>query len=189
MATELEQIDDHFEQSLVKFVAPFWGKPRMAALLQSFVARVQELEDATFEVLAAFNIDTADAARLAVLGRIAGQTNYGWSTETYRSVIRAKIRANRSRSTEDDIVDVIRLAMGSEGRIFLQHMVPATCWVWLTDGVDDDHLEALQFLLPKTRAAGVQLQLFWTEDGLDTAGIFDTSTFDDGSVFWDVSVL
>lgn len=189
MATELEPITDYFHQGLVEFVAPFWGKPRMAAMLRSFLNRVQELEDAGWEVLEAFNINTADDARLAVLGRIVGQPNFGWSTETYRSIIRAKIRTNRSKSREDDIVDVIRLAMNSESRIYLQHMSPATVLVWLTDGLDEDHEEALLFLMPKTRAAGVKMQLMWTEAGLGTGWVWDETTWDDGSVFWDVAVL
>lgn len=185
----LVRIEDHFYQGLVKFIPPFWGKPRMAAMLQSFLNRVQELEDASWEVLEAFHIDNADDARLDVLGAIVGQPNFGWETETYRAVIRAKVRANRSKGMEDDIIEVAVLAMASNDRVYVQHMAPATCYVWLQGGVDDDHATALQFLLPRTRAAGVQLQLFWTEGGLETGWIWDETTWDDGSVLWDVSVL
>lgn len=174
---ELEPIDDHFHQALVKFVAPFWGKPRMAALLQSFINRVQELEDAAWEVLNAFNVNTCDATRLAVLGRIVGQPNFGWSTETYRCVVRAKIRANRSLSLEDDLVDVLRLALDSEERVRVSSLAPATVYVLSEDSVDAEQIEALQYIMPHARAGGVKMHLFWKEDGYVVGDLWGEGTW------------
>lgn len=156
----LEHIEHHFHEALVKLVPPFWGKPVIAALLRSYINRVQEFEDDCIEVMNAFNVNTCDATRLAVLGRVVGQPNMGWGTETYRAVVRAKIAANRSHGREDDIVNVIRLATGGDaGAIQCTHLVPATVLVDVAGTITDDHFEALLFLLPKTRSAGVSMLL------------------------------
>lgn len=187
--SEIEPITDHFHAAILKLVPPFWGKPRVASLLRAMVNRVQELEDAGWEVMNAYDVDQADATRLAILGKIVGQINYGWSLETYRAVVRAKIRANQSRGLTDDLCEVIQIATGSTGRVFVRSYAPATVFVWIEDGLDAAHLVALEFLLPKTRAAGVQQHFFWTEDGLSTGAVWDEATYDDGTLYWSEAVL
>lgn len=155
----LERIQRHFGQAIVKLVPPLWGKPVVAALLASYVKRVQELEDDAWEVLEAFDVRTCDATRLAILGRIVGQSNLGWDTETYRAVIKARIAANRSHGREQDLVTVILLATGISGTIGVEAVGFANLMITLPGAVSDEGLVALRFLLPKTRAAGVGMQL------------------------------
>lgn len=131
----------------------------MAAILRAYLNRVQELEDDIFEVLSAFDVRTCDETRLTILGKIVGISNLGWSVETYRSVVRAKIATNRSHGREDDIIAVIRLASGTEGDIGILAIGNANMVVTLPGAITDDALEALRFLLPRTRAAGVGMQL------------------------------
>lgn len=149
----------HFAEGLVSLIPPFWGKPVIAAILLSYLKQVQRIEDDAWEVLNAFHIDTCDDARLAVLGRVVVQPNLGWSTEAYRNVIRAKIATNRSHGTEDDIVNVIRLAGNVEGAVEIFHFAPASMLIIIYEALDEDELTALTFLLPKARAAGVRMQL------------------------------
>ena len=157
--TTLERIERHFGEAIVKLVPSFWGKPVIAAILQSYINRVQEFEDDCFEVMNAFDVRTCDATRLAVLGKVVGQPNLGWETETYRAVVRAKIATNRSHGRENDVVNVLRLILGSpEGMtVDLQHLVPATVLVSPSEHVDETHMPAVAYLLPKARAAGVKL--------------------------------
>jgi hypothetical protein len=155
----LEQIERHFGDGLVKLIPPLWGKPVVAALLRSYLNRVQELENDTWEVLGAFDVRTCDATRLAILGRIVGQSNLGWNTETYRAVVRARIAANRSHGREADIVNVILLATGLTGTVGVVAVGFANLMVTLPGAVSAEGLVALRFLLPKTRAAGVGMQL------------------------------
>ncbi len=154
----LEPINDHFNQAIISLVPAFWGKPVIAALLHGYIAQVQQLEDDAWEVLNAFDVRTCDATRLAILGKIVGQANFGWSTATYRAVIMAKIAANKSKGREDDLVRVISLATGATG-VGILAVGFATLYITLPGAITDDQLEALVFLLPRTRAAGVQLQL------------------------------
>lgn len=180
----------HFFEALPKLVSAFWGKPRIAALLQAYVQRVQELEDATWAVMDRYTVAVADTTRLDILGRVVGQPRFWSNDEIYRSVIRGKIRANRSRGLTDDIVDVVQCVTPTSDPVHVAHYSPATMFVWPEAPIDAaTDLIALKFLLPKTRAAGVRMQFFWTTAGIDTAMVWDEATWDDGSVTWTVEYL
>jgi hypothetical protein len=153
----LEPITDHFGQAITALIPPFWGKPIIASLLWSYVKQIQRLEDDAWEVLGAFDVRTCDATRLAILGKIVGQPNFGWSLETYRAVVKAKIATNRSKGREDDILRVLRLITSTTADINITTRSPATLVVVMTEPITQNHLEAIAFLLPKTRAAGVGL--------------------------------
>jgi hypothetical protein len=185
----LSPITRHFGEGVVKLIPAFWGKPRIAALLQSFLIPVQELEDVMWQVLAAYKINTADTARLDVLGKIVGQPRFWSNDETYRAVIRAKIRTNRSRGLTTDIVEVVSLVTGTTDPVHVEHYVPATMAVWIETPLEDDIYEALAFFLPKARAAGVSLHFYWTEEGLDDAAVWDETTWDDGTIYWNEVIL
>lgn len=186
MAVELERIDNHFGLAVVALVPPFWGKPRVAALLRSYVRPIQQLENDIFEVLAAYDVNTCDAARLAVLGRIVGQSNLGWDLETYRAIVRAKIATNRSHGREDDIINVLRLITGSTAPITIAPIVPATMSVEMGEPVSAEHMVAISFLLPKARGAGIRLNFVApTEGGLildDATGALAAANVLDDSV-------
>jgi hypothetical protein len=176
----------HFSEALQALATPFWGKPRIAALLRAYIRRVQELENDAWGVLGAFDVNTADAARLAILGRIVGQHNAGWNTETYRAVIRAKIATNRSHGREDDLVNVLQLAAGLAEPVTIVTYAPATMIITLGETVTDSIMTALAFLLPKTRSAGVQLHMF-RPTAVNTLEWADTSAPGSGSAFADTT--
>jgi hypothetical protein len=183
-------LTSHFHEALVKLIPPYWGKPRVAALLQAYVERVQELEDATWEVLERYTIEGADTARLDVLGRVVGQPRFWADDEIYRAVIRGKIRANRSRGLTEDIVEVIQAVTPTDQPVHVESVPIATAVVWAEAPIGaDDIIVALRFLLPKTRAAGVRLNFYWTEDGVDTGAIWDVTDWDDGTVYWSTEAL
>jgi hypothetical protein len=181
----IEPISDHFRLALVKLVPPFWGKPVIAALLRSYINRVQAFEDDCNAVAAAFDINTCDATRLAVLGRVVGQPNQGWTTETYRAVVRAKIATNRSAGTENDLVNVVRLASSSTDPIGVTSVSPATVLLEIFGAISDDANEALLFLLPRTRSAGVRLHYV---RGFDTDGLTWASSVTGGGGAWASSI-
>lgn len=158
MTVELERIERHFGEAIVSLIPPFFGKPVIAALLRSYIRRVQELEDDAFEVLSAFDVNTCDETRLKVLAKIVGVSNLGWDLETFRAVVRARIATNRSHGREDDIINVLRLITTSTAPITLRAMSPATLRIDMGESVSATHMAAVSFLLPKARGAGIQQQ-------------------------------
>jgi hypothetical protein len=155
----LEHEHRHFGQAIVCFIPSLWGKPRAAALLRSYIRPVQQIEDACFEVLGAFDVRTCDPTRLATLAKIVGQSNLGWSTETFRAVIMARIATNRSHGTEDHVLRVLRLITQSAAPISMRPLAPATLRIEMSESVGADRMIAVAFLLPKARGAGVQQHL------------------------------
>lgn len=153
----IEHIEHHLHEAIVSLVPPLWGKPVVAAILRSYIRRVQELEDDCIAVLSAYDVNTCDATRLAVLGRIVGQSDLGWDLETYRAIVRARIATNRSHGREDDIINVLRLITGSTEPVEITTYSPATMTVTPAEHVDAEHMLAVVFLLRRARAAGVQL--------------------------------
>jgi hypothetical protein len=155
----LQRNTKHFFEALVKLVGPLWGRPRIAALLQSYINEVQEIEDAAWEVLEARHVDTATGVHLDTLGAIVGVPRFTSDDGIYRNVIRAKIAANRSTGTTDSLIAVVRLAGDVSSPVLVVHIGPATAYITITEELAAEGLAALRFLLPKARAAGVQLQL------------------------------
>jgi hypothetical protein len=110
MADELQQVTDHARRAILSLNPVFWGKPRIASFVWALTTEVQELEDAIFSVLNLRLVDNAGDAQLAVLGRIVGQPNTGgFDTELYRTLIKAKIRTNRSHGSLKDILETMLL--------------------------------------------------------------------------------
>jgi hypothetical protein len=171
----LTKIDDHVEQGLALLISQYRDKPRIAALLSSYLRRVQELEDAIFDVLVARLIDNAVGAQLAAIGRIVGQTNEGnWDDDTYRLFIKARIRANQSNGHGDDVIDVLNLVEAAD--FVLSEVYPAAMYVDFATPTDADPIILME-LARRAKPAGVRLQLLYGDHEIgDDAFSFCTGT-------------
>jgi hypothetical protein len=108
----IEQITDHYQQALDKLIQRYKGKPRFAAMLKSYIRQVQDLENATWDVINSRDVDTCDETRLEVIGRIVGQPPAGQSTETYRLYVKVRIKVNRSDGSPETMKSIARLLLG-----------------------------------------------------------------------------
>jgi hypothetical protein len=163
----LTKIDDHVEEGLALLLGQYKGKPRIAALLTVYLRRVQELEDAIFDVLVKRLIDNATGAQLAAIGRIVGQVNEAsWDDNTYRLFIKARIRANKSNGHGDDVIDVINLVEAAD--FVLSEVYPAAMYVEFGPPTDADPVILIE-LARRAKGAGVRLQLLAGESevGID----------------------
>ena len=143
-------ISNHLAQALDKLIQRYKGKPKFAALLGTYIKQVQELEDATNAVMGAYDVDTADATRLEILGRRVGQVAKGAALEQFRAYIKARILANRSDGSPESLKGVARAALGQGTRL-----IEGAAWQWLTPrsatSVDSD---VVTELLRDSHAAG-----------------------------------
>src|SRR5688572_13994483 len=103
----LTKIADHVEQGLRLLLDQYKDKPRLTALLSSYLNRVQELEDAAWDVRIKRFVDDAVGAQLDGIGRIVGELRQGRDDVTYRLFILARIRVNLSFGHADDVIDVL----------------------------------------------------------------------------------
>lgn len=159
----IARVADHVESGIALLISQYKDKPRLAALLASYLRRVQELEDAAWDVLISRMIDVATGVHLDTLGKIVGQPRNHPDDDVYRVYVRARIRANSSLGHPDDVIETAQIAL--DGVLFEYREIYAASWIV-------DVLEALQeeFAFPvheltmRARAAGTGGSLHWSSD-------------------------
>ncbi len=169
----LVEYEQHLEEAIVALAPPWWGRPRIAALLASYVRRLQEVEDAIWEVIAIRELATADLPRLKVLGAIIGQPRLLFGEEMYRKVLQARALANVSQGRASDIIGVLEVLVGP-GQYILSEVGNATLLLTVTISVDAEQVAALTQVLPDVRAAGIGFQILFTDDVDDVFFFGDT---------------
>lgn len=164
----LTKIEDHVERGLALLLSQYQGKPRITALLSSFLRRVQELEDATIDVLISRLIDNAVNEQLNAIGRIVQQINTeGWDDDTYRLFIKAKIRADKSNGHGDDVIDVINLVEAAD--FALSEVYPAAMYVDFAT-VTAAPPSILMALARRAKGSGVALQILYGDHDIGVDG-------------------
>lgn len=163
----LIQYEQHLAEAIISLAPPWWGKPRIAALLASYIDRLQEVEDAIWEIITIRELPTADLPRLKILGAIIGQPRLLFTTEMYRKVLQARALANVSQGRASDIISVLEVLVGP-GEYILTEAGNATLLLTVLIAVDAEQLAALVQVLPDVRAAGVGFQVLFSETPEDT---------------------
>ena len=163
----LSRVTDHVKQGLGLLLSQYQEKPRIAALLSSYLSRVQELEDANWDVIVKRFIDDATDAQLDGIGRIVGEERQGRDDTTFRLFILARIRVNLSFGHGDDVIDVMNLVEAAD--FVLREYYPATMFV---DFATPTSVEAavLVELARLAKGAGVRLQVLYGDHDVGDTG-------------------
>jgi GNAT superfamily N-acetyltransferase len=183
----LVKYEQHVEEGIVSLAPPWWGKPRIAALLASYLQRIQDVEDDLWEILDIRTLENADLPRLKILGSLIGQPRLLFSEEMYRKVLQARALANVSRGRASDILAVLEVLIGP-GDYFLAEVGDATLLLSVLVAIDAEQLAALVQVLPDVRAAGVGFQLLFAADLTDT-GVWGESLWGAPTEWGTVRVL
>lgn len=104
----LTQITDYEARALDRLASQFKGKPVIAAILNSFSAEVQEIENMLFDLITKRSIDTGEGEQLDAIGRIVGQPRGGRTDDEYRVALRARIRINLATGQPNEILAAMR---------------------------------------------------------------------------------
>jgi hypothetical protein len=128
---------------------------------------VQRIEDDAWDILELRTLENADLVRLKVLGKLVGQPRLGFDTEDYRALIRARARANRSQGRAVDLRETITILLGSAENFTMLEMAPAQLYISATIPLTATQVAMLRVILPDTRAAGVGLQLLFSDEDFD----------------------
>jgi hypothetical protein len=157
----LEPVTDHVERGLSRLIEQFKNKPRIASLIKSYLLQVQELSDATWEVLVSRLIDDATGEQLTVLSRLVGETVRLEDDERQRVLVRARIAVNRSNGHGDDILRVASLLFTLDFE--LVEYYPAAMVLTVTEPVSA--VPTLEHgMLEQAAAAGVRIDVHFSED-------------------------
>jgi hypothetical protein len=167
---------DHVERGLAKFLGQFRNKPLLSALLRSYLRRVQEVEDATWEVIYNRLLDNAEGVQIDIIGRIVGRGRNNLSDNDYKIAVRAQIRINRSSGRPEDVIDVARLSLPYVFTFSYEEIYPAAIYMQVYGGVDFNVVVLFNNLV-KAKAGGVKLWLNTSPEGPE-----NTFTFASGDV-------
>ena len=102
---------DHCDEGVARFISQFQDKPRLSALLCAFLNQVQELEVAIFDLITERVIGFAIGAQLDILGDIVGQERLAFGDTDFRTLIRARIKVNRSDGQPEQLLEILRLVL------------------------------------------------------------------------------
>lgn len=179
----LDWITDWQTRLRSRLAEQFKDKPKLVAVVDAFAEQVQALEDSGQALALLGSIDpvTDDTndprywigrgAQLEVIGRRVGQQHTGEPDAIYRLRLRARIRANRSSGTAEDLYAVFVALFGGAGAAKIARSQPATLiFQVVAMGLDPLSAGVLLDFLRDAKDAGVKLILEWSP--VADAGMF-----------------
>ncbi len=153
-------------------------------ILEAFLKQIQDVEDAAFQILLDTILDNAIGEQLDGIGRVVVLAREGFSDDTYRERLRAKIIINRGSGTIPQIVEIISLLSGAGVQVELQEFFPAAIHVTAVDIIATGLGFGIAPLLQVAKLGGVKaIFIFHQTDpvfAFDGAG---GSKFDGGFFF------
>jgi len=166
---------DHIKDGVSKVVTQYQGKPKFLTYLAVFLDQVQKLEDQAQAVVDSFRLDTATGFRLDWIGRKVGQPRIGSSDDVYRTYIRGRIAANRSRGRIPDVIRVAALLLTN----YQYEQFSTTIAIYSTDDMTQEMRQAAWSLLQSAAPAGV---LVWLVQEPNTVFTFSQTAYASGSL-------
>lgn len=118
----IEQNTSYAARALLRLIGQFKNKRTFEPILTALAVQVQALEDAYWQLLSDRTIDNAVGVQLDVLGAIVGEKRGGRPDPDYRLRIRARIRANLSNGTNEDIYAVFRALLATTPGYVLSYL-------------------------------------------------------------------
>lgn len=102
---------NHATEIVDLLIQQFKNDPGMTGFASIFGAKVQEIEDALWQLYTLRGIDTALGAQLDNLGKVIGYPRQGLSDNDYRLRLKAKIALNRDSGTTAEILSIFGLLL------------------------------------------------------------------------------
>lgn len=174
MSYDIAQSTDHGDRAVAKFLEQFKGQPYLDAVARSYLNRVQELENAIWEVLLIRGIDLSEGVGLDAIGRVVGRYRLGLDDIDYRIALRGQIRINRSSGTAEDVIAVGVLSLPAGFTFSFDEVGTAILRVHVDQTVGFNPL-VLFDNLNRTRAGGVRLLLEYLPSAVTPDNAFTLS--------------
>lgn len=152
-------ITTHVDDALERFITQYKGKPRLSALLSAWVKQVQSAEDVCYQLATLLLLDSAVGDQLDKLGLLVGEERQGRGDELFRVYVKARIRANRSLGTANDILAVM-IAIGAvpDDPPFLEYLAAFTLFLASLESTNGETLDpnAVVAIVRRAKPVGVQ---------------------------------
>lgn len=154
-------------------------------ILDSVLTPLQDVENALMQCLTERSVDNATGINLDVIGKLVGESRHGLEDDDYRRCVRARIAANRSSGTVEDMLKVARLIINDTAAHYkLRNHGNAQQQLTIHDVATSDDLAALLMrFVNDTHAAGVRTVVEYGTADPATWAHFDTGLDFDTGVF------
>lgn len=103
---------DHAGEAESRLLAQFDDSAKLHALVRALVSPLQELEQAAFGVLGAFDLATVVGAQLDVVGGLVGEARQGRGDAHYRAYVQARVLANSADGRASTLYQIARTLLG-----------------------------------------------------------------------------
>lgn len=103
----ISYIPDHADRAVADMLSQDRTKPRLVAGVRASACMAQWLEDIAFDLLLSNNIENATGNLLDRWGRFVGEPRGGLDDEAYRGFVSARLAANLSGGTIDELLRII----------------------------------------------------------------------------------
>lgn len=163
---------DHVARGLARLLQQYQSSPYMRGLLTSYLNRIQELENAAWEVILYRLLPNAEGAQLDALGRIVGRGRGNLSDANYLLAIQAEIRINRSSGTPEDMIAIATLSLPPGDVFTYAEAYPAVALFSVITPETSTIIALLFQSLTRGKPGGVKLMLSYL-----TAPVADSFTF------------
>lgn len=158
----IDQFTEHEALSVSRFLDQFKNAEDLKEYAKSYAEQIQELENATFEVILERVLDAAVGVQLEAIGAIVGQGRTTSDDTEYRIAIKAKIAINLSDGTMVDLIKILGLILETSGEAFkFWDEPPAQVRVIVIDPLTITP-SLVHSLLESADPGGVRLLLAWT---------------------------
>lgn len=161
--SNVERDDDVVARGVSRLIVAFQSKPRIVALLTSYLKQVQDVKTAAYDFYADRMLSSGNITTdlLNKLGKLVGQNREGFDNDTYKLLITARIAANRSDGKRETLIRITSLLVPNT-LILLQQFNPQSMIIIPQGPVSFDPYFIAQQFLQKAAAAGEWLGLGWT---------------------------
>lgn len=155
------QSTDQVARGLGRLLQQYRNKPEFAALVQSYLNRIQELEDAVWEVILYRLLPNAEGVQLDSLGAIVGRGRNNLSDSDYLLAIQAEIAINKSCGTPEDMITVAQFSLPTGDLFTYQEAYPAVALFTMLVPETAAIVTLLFQSLTRAKPGGVKLMLSW----------------------------
>lgn len=103
----IEYVPDHAARAVADMLSQDQSKPRLVAVIRAAARAFQCIEDLAFDLIVSNTVENATGALLDRWGRVVGEARGGLDDEAYRGFVRARMAANVSGGTTDELLSII----------------------------------------------------------------------------------
>jgi hypothetical protein len=157
---------NHRAVAVSRLLAQYQDKPRIVSAIRALAAGAQALEDDLFGLLVSTTFTAATNNDLDQWGALVGEVRGGLNDADYRRMIGARILANRSHGTRDELIRILQIT--TEPSIVTYTDIYPACFQLIIRRetyMSDTHALRVGRLMRAIKPGGVGMLLFEAADG------------------------